>query len=207
MSLTPIRFPDGQEVDARYRMETRPGSVGVSQGIVAAMNYHYYSRVDDLASLAAIIMNSINRDHSLIDGNKRASVIVADDFLRLNGSQLMAPDELLIPFVSPSAIACTRGYCDPLSSMKVSLLELALVVNKELECHWYKDLGIMKVVDFEAKNLPIGTLYIPVVAIPPECETGPYFSGWNPMQLIEEIREWNPYADGLWQKHLEERHE
>ena len=45
----------------------------------------YYS---DLSEEAAALMESLANNHGFIDGNKRAAFMVADTFLRLNGSYL-----------------------------------------------------------------------------------------------------------------------
>lgn len=48
---------------------------------------------------AAVVMDSIARSHPLIDGNKRASLALADLFYRLNDYQITSPWEEVVEFV------------------------------------------------------------------------------------------------------------
>ena len=47
---------------------------------------------------AAVLIDSLVRNHPFIDGNKRAGIAVAALFLRLNGYQLTASNEELETF-------------------------------------------------------------------------------------------------------------
>ena len=52
----------------------------------------------DLMRKAAVLIDSLVRNHPFIDGNKRAGIAVAALFLRLNGYQLTASNEELETF-------------------------------------------------------------------------------------------------------------
>lgn len=54
------------------------------------INQHVYGGVGDIAQLAAAYAFGIARNHPFVDGNKRAALISAGVFLRLNGKRLQA---------------------------------------------------------------------------------------------------------------------
>lgn len=55
--------------------------------------FHYADPKPDLAAIAASFAYGIARNHPFIDGNKRTAFVVCRLFLKLNGSDLIAPQE------------------------------------------------------------------------------------------------------------------
>lgn len=90
-----LRFLDPDEIDQRYASEVFGGkTLGIT--VERPKRLHHYEGVDDLALLAAALLRAVNNKHALIDGNKRASMRLTDEFLGLNGHRLEGPAELLI---------------------------------------------------------------------------------------------------------------
>ncbi len=54
------------------------------------IHQYVYGGVGDIAQLAAAFAFGIARNHPFVDGNKRAALIAAGVFLRLNGKRLQA---------------------------------------------------------------------------------------------------------------------
>jgi death-on-curing protein len=91
--VTELRFLDPGEIDARYATP-RPRQP-VSGAVLVAQRLHAFDGVTDLVELAGALLVRVNKDHPLHDGNKRASITLCDEFLRLNGYHVEGdPDEL-----------------------------------------------------------------------------------------------------------------
>lgn len=102
-----IMFLDPRAESAPYASALRAGA-SLEAAIERARTLHEYGGVDDLAQLAAAVMWSVTRTHALIDGNKRASVCLADRFLAINAHHLAGADDQLYDMVA----ACARGALD-----------------------------------------------------------------------------------------------
>jgi death-on-curing protein len=59
-------------------------------------NQFAYDPTSDLPSLAAAYAFGLARNHSFVDGNKRAAFVAAEVFLELNGMTLTASDEACV---------------------------------------------------------------------------------------------------------------
>lgn len=57
---------------------------------------------DDLIAEAAALMESLANNHAFVDGNKRASFVVTDTFLRLNGFHIEIEAEAAHSFIEGS---------------------------------------------------------------------------------------------------------
>jgi death on curing protein len=59
---------------------------------------NYLSFVDnpDIALLAAVLGHGLVSNHPFIDGNKRVSFVVTEQFLELNGYELVADDAVVV---------------------------------------------------------------------------------------------------------------
>ena len=88
------RFLDAVEVDARYRDLLRGGE-SLEGPVLRPERRYRYEDVNDLAELAAALLVAVNRRHALVDGNKRASITLTDEFLALNGYRLEGDDQQL----------------------------------------------------------------------------------------------------------------
>lgn len=62
-----------------------------------------------LADKASALMLAINRDHPLLDGNKRLSWLVAAAFFELNGVDVVAPQAEIDRFVRQVAASIDRA--------------------------------------------------------------------------------------------------
>jgi death on curing protein len=56
------------------------------------LNYLSFGDEPDIALLAAVLVHGLVSNHPFIDGNKRASLVVTELFLELNGYELAADD-------------------------------------------------------------------------------------------------------------------
>lgn len=68
-----------------------------------AFGTDFYPELNDKA---ACLLRGISRNHAFVDGNKRTALTAADVFLRLNGSQIIAPQEELADFV----VGVSQGF-------------------------------------------------------------------------------------------------
>jgi prophage maintenance system killer protein len=89
-----LRFLDGTEIDRRYAAELRGGeSLGAT--VERPQRLHHFEAKEDIVLLAASLLRAVNDRHALIDGNKRASMRLTDEFLALNGYRLEGSPGLL----------------------------------------------------------------------------------------------------------------
>ncbi len=90
-----LNFLDGAEVDRRYVREVRGGE-SLGSTVERPRRLHHFEGEEDIVVLAAALLRAVNDRHALIDGNKRASMRLTDEFLGLNGYRLKGSPELLI---------------------------------------------------------------------------------------------------------------
>jgi death-on-curing protein len=69
----------------------------------------------DLIDKAAVLLESLTRNHALIDGNKRIGWLAAVVFLDLNGTTLDAPDDDAYDLV----IAVSTGAIDHVAAARI----------------------------------------------------------------------------------------
>lgn len=62
-----------------------------------------YEGEHDLGQLAGAVVWAVNRAHVLIDGNKRASLILADAFLAANGCRFLGDEPRLVALAAGAA--------------------------------------------------------------------------------------------------------
>lgn len=67
--------------------------LGLLEAALARPRQRYAYASATLPELAASLAFGLARNHPFIDGNKRASLVAAELFLHLNGSELVASDE------------------------------------------------------------------------------------------------------------------
>lgn len=91
---TPLRFLDPEQAARPYRKLLRPGC-SLHGAIAAPVRLAHYERLEDPCKLAGSLLWAVTRAHALTDGNKRASIILADLFLRENGLRLEGEDDAL----------------------------------------------------------------------------------------------------------------
>jgi death-on-curing protein len=80
------RFLDPEAAEAPYRPMLL-GGASLQGAIARPQLLHDYEGVDDLARLAGRQLWAVTRRHALIDGNKRASIVLAEALLALNGAR------------------------------------------------------------------------------------------------------------------------
>lgn len=85
-------FLDPAAAERPYTPLLRAGS-SLRSAIDAPRRRAHYEGVEDLAALAASLLWAVTRAHALVDGNKRASIVLADEFLDLNGHRLEGADD------------------------------------------------------------------------------------------------------------------
>jgi death on curing protein len=101
--MSSIFFPDFDEIlliHAEIIKETG-GSEGLRDagGLESALNAaenRYNYETQDLAKLAATYAYHLSQAHAFIDGNKRIAAVVAELFLKLNGSRLTATNDDIV---------------------------------------------------------------------------------------------------------------
>lgn len=89
-----IRFLDPRLAERPYGPLLRAG-MSLATALEAPRRRAHYEGVEDLSALAASLLWAVTRAHALVDGNKRASIVLADDFLSLNGHRLEGSDDAL----------------------------------------------------------------------------------------------------------------
>jgi prophage maintenance system killer protein len=89
-----VRFLDQDEVDRRYAAELRGGE-SLGNTVSKPRWMQLMEGESDLVVLAAALLRAVNDRHALIDGNKRASMRLTDEFLALNGRRLDGPPAVL----------------------------------------------------------------------------------------------------------------
>jgi prophage maintenance system killer protein len=93
--VSELRFLDPDEIDRRYADQVRGGE-SLGHTVERPRRLNHFERVDDLVLLAAALVRAISDKHALVDGNKRASMRLTDEFLGINGYRLEGPSEALI---------------------------------------------------------------------------------------------------------------
>lgn len=95
--MSELRFLDPDEIDARYATPRPRERIGGD--VLAVRHLHAFEGVIDVVELAAALLVRVNKHHPLHDGNKRASITLCDEFLRLNGHHVEGPPDELAAFV------------------------------------------------------------------------------------------------------------
>lgn len=100
MTVAYPRLPDAGDAQAALGVPVagRP----IEAALAAARNRAAYGERDP-AALAAGVLWSIARSHPLADGNKRASLVLADLVLGANGRHLGGPEEDLVQLAARAA--------------------------------------------------------------------------------------------------------
>jgi prophage maintenance system killer protein len=119
--MSELRFLDPDEIDLRYASEVRGGET-LAHTVERPRRLHHFEGVDDIVLLAAALLRAVNDRHALVDGNKRASMRVTDQFLGLNGFRLEGLPEQLIE------IGWTAGRHGYASDMELAGILRPLVV-------------------------------------------------------------------------------
>lgn len=92
--MAELRFLDPGEIGRRYASEVRGGE-SLANTVERPRRLHHFEGRQDIVLLAASLLRAVNDRHALIDGNKRASMRLTDEFLQLNGHRLEGSPELL----------------------------------------------------------------------------------------------------------------
>jgi prophage maintenance system killer protein len=95
--MNELRFLDAAAIDARYAIPRPREPIGGD--VLFVQRLHAFEGVSDLVELAAALLVRVNKHHPLHDGNKRASITLCDEFLRLNGHHVAGPPDELAAFV------------------------------------------------------------------------------------------------------------
>jgi death-on-curing protein len=62
-----------------------------------SVNMHrYFAQTEDVVTLAAVLFESIARNHAFHNANKRTAVVAASIFMLMNGYELTAPGDDLV---------------------------------------------------------------------------------------------------------------
>ena len=97
-----IRFLDPRVAESHYAPLLRAGARLCAASDAPRRRAHYEGE-QDLACLAAALLWAVTRAHALVDGNKRASVVLADEFLALNGHHLAGAADTLYQLIYTAA--------------------------------------------------------------------------------------------------------
>lgn len=124
--MAKLRFLDPEVIDARYRDQVRGGET-LAHTVERPKRLSYFEGVDDLVLLAAALLRAVNDKHALLDGNKRASMRLTDEFLALNDHRLEGPPETLIDI---GWTAGRHGYES--DEMLAEILRLVVVSGKPM---------------------------------------------------------------------------
>jgi len=104
-------------VAARYRDALRPDS-DLAAAIWRPRWSHGLRRERDLRRLAGELLVAVTRTHALIDGNKRASLVICDDFLAANGLRLDDDEDALFTIAMGAAAgAAEEDVIGPLAAL------------------------------------------------------------------------------------------
>lgn len=100
MPLAPVRIPTAAEAEIALGIPVagRP----IEACLAAAANRAAYGETDPCA-LAGAVLWSVARSHPLNDGNKRASLVLADLVLAANGRRLRGAEEELVQLAARAA--------------------------------------------------------------------------------------------------------
>lgn len=100
MTQTPVRIPSAAEAERALGIPVAGRPIEAS--LAAAANRAAYGETDP-SVLAAAVLWSVARSHPLNDGNKRASLVLADLVLAANGHRLDGADEDLVLLAARAA--------------------------------------------------------------------------------------------------------
>lgn len=100
VSPTPVRIPSAAEAESALGVPVagRP----IEACLAAAANRAAYGESDPCA-LAGAVLWSVARSHPLDDGNKRASLVLADLVLAANGRRLEGAEEEFVQLAARAA--------------------------------------------------------------------------------------------------------
>lgn len=70
----------------RYEKPIQPHLL--ESAVTSPMNIKYYNQQNNIFLLAASLSEKIIKNHAFMDGNKRAALVAADMFLKINGYKL-----------------------------------------------------------------------------------------------------------------------
>ncbi|KAF2158473.1 hypothetical protein M409DRAFT_31026 [Zasmidium cellare ATCC 36951] len=62
----------------------------LESAVKSPINVRHYTQEADIFKLAAVLSEKIMKNHAYADGNKRAALVAADMFLKINGYKLQA---------------------------------------------------------------------------------------------------------------------
>jgi death-on-curing protein len=93
---------------------------GLFESAVAAPQAGFggYDPYPSLFEKAAVLMRSLIANHAFIDGNKRAGLFAVLLFLRINGQEFDAPDDLV--YEETIAVACRERSVEEIASFLVT---------------------------------------------------------------------------------------
>ena len=106
LQIPTMEFLDPKKIRRRYRGQYLGGR-NLDSAIMSAPSEHYYAGTTKLDILASRMIWSISRAHALIDGNKRASIELTDEFLAMNQHQLKGSEDALYEVAMAAA---TRAF-------------------------------------------------------------------------------------------------
>lgn len=86
----------------RYRSLLRSGAT-LDAALARPHQLHAYQGEEDPVALAGCLLWAVTRAHALIDGNKRASIVLADEMLAANGRHLEGHDDDLVALALDAA--------------------------------------------------------------------------------------------------------
>lgn len=95
-------FLDPAQAEEAYREDLRPQS-SLQGALDAPRRRNYYENERDIVALAGSLLWAVTRTHALIDGNKRASIMLCDDFLQINNFHLEGNEQELSSLVWAAA--------------------------------------------------------------------------------------------------------
>lgn len=100
----------------------------LESAINAPVNKNHYEKEHDVFRLAAILAERIMKNHAFQDGNKRAALLAADMFLRVNGYNLQR-----VPFAEDA-------HTDGLAKAHVAVVTKKWTV--EQLCDYYQSVAL-----------------------------------------------------------------
>lgn len=115
MTTEPVLL-DPVRVAARYRELLRPGA-SLESALERPARLVAYGGEQDPVVLAAGLLWGITRAHALLDGNKRASIVLADELLVANSLRLEGPEDDLY-LLAYDAAAGTSDEAQVLERMR-----------------------------------------------------------------------------------------
>jgi death-on-curing protein len=108
---------DADAVAARYTGILRAGA-DLAAAIWRPRWAYALGRERDIGRLAGQLLVSVTRAHALIDGNKRASVVLCEEFLAVNGLRLADDEDALYAIAMTAAAGAEEEQVlGPLSAL------------------------------------------------------------------------------------------